>query len=664
MTNTTKNQTYDESAIRVLKGLDPVKERPGQFTRKESPLHIIQEVLDNSIDEALGGFATDITIEIILDKEPGPGIRITDNGRGIPVGLHPEENVPVVQAIFTMLYSGGKFGKDSKDSAYKYSGGLHGVGVTVTNALSSKLVAQVKRDGAIWEIEFNNGDIVKPLHKVGKTKETGTSVEVYPNPKYFDAPFIDLNALKDLLKTKAVLLKNLSLRYINPSAQEDIVFSYQNGSADYLSEIFTGEPISPILKDSFYFSEGNPDDYSEGEGAEFSLIWGLSANVEASRSFVNMIPTPDGGTHVAGLRSAVLNCVKAYAEHSGAIPKGIKLNADDCMKNCVYVLSMKMLDPAFDNQTKDRLNSREATKLIEKAIQPKIEAWFSKNPAVANEIIDLSIKNATSRTKNSQVKEKKSRSGIVMLPGKLTDCESKNPEETELYLVEGDSAGGTAKSARNKETQAILALRGKPLNAWELEIAVMMQNTEINDISIAIGVEPHKRGSNPDLSKLRYTKICILSDADVDGFHIQTILLSLFFKHFPVLVEKGYIYIAQPPLYRLEADSSSKKKGSKNMYVMNEEELKIARTKLEREGFKNFAVNRFKGLGEMNADQLWDTTLNPETRTLYQVEMPEEKVGEAEEDVNNLMSKTRASWRRTWLTEFGHLADSNKFKKD
>jgi topoisomerase IV subunit B len=648
------NVPYSESAIRILEGLEPVKLRPGQFTRTNNPLHIVQEVLDNAMDEALAGFAKNITVTLLK----GGQVAISDDGRGIPVGLHPDKQIPVVQAIFTILYSGGKFDK-AGGGAYSYSGGLHGVGVSVTNALSEFLEADVLRDGWLWRIQFSDGNVISPLKKVNKAPGTGTKVTIKPNPKYFDDATVPEQELRELLKSKAVLLPGLRVQLDVENADGSFVsevFHYEHGLPTYLAELAQEPGIVPTLEGSAY-AAGGDEGFSEGEGAAWAFSW-FEHGDGSGRSFVNVIPTPQHGTHVAGLRAALYGSLKTFLEFHSLLPKGVKLTADDVFKSVRFVLSVRMLDPAFDNQTKDRLSSRECFKLVEKMVQPHLEAWFNHNVSHAKTIGEMTIRNALARQRSTTKLERRKTSSVVMLPGKLTDCESTDLTLTELFLVEGDSAGGSAKQARNKDCQAVLPLRGKSLNVWEKTKEEALMNEEIRDIATAIGVNAHAENDNVDLSKLRYGKICILADADVDGFHIQTLLLTLFFRHFPQLISKGHIYVARPPLYRLDADPSGKKKLAKKIYCMDEAELTLWRERLTKEGYKNLRVGRFKGLGEMDPPELWETTLSPDTRRLLQVQLPLQELPAAKSVFDNLMGKARASWRREWMERRGNEVDT------
>lgn len=649
---------YDASSIKVLKGLEPIKLRPSQFTRTHNPQHIIQEVLDNAIDEAQAGYAKNVTLELLPDSF----VRISDDGRGIPVDLHPIEKIPAVEAIFTSMYSGGKFEK-AQGGAYGVAGGLHGIGVTLTNALSLSLTATIIRDGWRYQIEFADGNLVKPLKKLERAEGSGTTVLVKPDPKYFDSPELPLDELRHLLRAKAVVLADSGLRVVFRDSREgesntkEEVFQYTAGMAAYLAETAGGDSITPVVAGKAYATEVE-DGFAVGEGAEWAFAW-YEGGEGAGASFVNAIPTPDGGTHVTGLRGAIFNAIRLYIEHHSMLPKGLKLTAEDAFKSVRYVLSARMLNPSFDNQTKDRLSSREGVKLLERMAQPNIESWLAKNPEHAKNVAELVIRNAQSRTRAATKVEKKRSSSVVLLPGKLSDCESQDASITELFLVEGDSAGGSAKSARDKHFQAILPLRGKGLNSWELTALEALENTENFDISTAISVAPHTLSEPVDLSKLRYGKICILSDADVDGFHIRVLLLGYFFKHFPQLVRNGNIYIASPPLYRIDADAAGKKRPAKKIYAMDDAELRSGQDRLTKEGYVKQSVSRFKGLGEMNADQLWETTLRVETRILRQVVLPVELQQEATEMFNNLLAKNSSGWRRNWMTERGDEVEAD-----
>jgi len=648
----TSRSTYDESSIRVLKGLEPVRLRPGQFTRTDNPLHIVQEAIDNAVDEAIAGFAKHLDVIVHADQS----VTVKDDGRGIPVGAHPVEGIPVVQAIFTVLYSGGKFDKTSGAGAYTYAGGLHGVGVSVTNALSLRLECEVRRDGKVHRIVFVDGDVAEKLRVVGKATSSGTSVRIWPDPKYFNSPVIPVAELARLLRTKAVLLPGLTVTLTDESAKGTApttqTWHYNAGLSDYLVELAQGEPsLVPIFPGQNYASE-NDETFAEGEGVEWALSWYEETKGEGE-AFVNLIPTPLGGTHVSGMRAAVFGAVMSFIEHHSLLPKGIKLQPDDVARNLRYVLSVRMLDPQFAAQTKDRLTSREGVRLTERMMRDPLEIWLNQHVAAGKTITDLAIRQALARTRAAKTVERKRTSSVVMLPGKLADCESSDPAETELFLVEGDSAGGSAKMARNKETQAILPLRGKGMNVWEKDVHQALENEEIRDLTTALGVPPHTLEDAIDWNKLRYGTVAIMSDADVDGQHIQTLLLTLFFRHFPQLIARGHVYVAQPPLYRMDVDGAGKKRQAKKLYAMDRLELESWEDRLRKEGYTQWKVGRFKGLGEMDPAELWETTLNPDTRRLLRVTLPDAQRDAAIDRFNLLMAKARSGARREWMERRG-----------
>lgn len=650
MTKQRTKHTYDESAFDILEGLEPVRLRPGQFTHTDNPLHITQEVIDNAVDEALAGFATTIHVRLLPDGV----IEVIDDGRGIPVGKHKEKKIPVIQAAFGTLYAGGKFKKGADGSAYTYSGGLHGVGVAVTNALSNFLEAEVCRDGKRYHIRFEDGELARPLKVVGSAQSTGTCVRFQPNPKYFDSPEIPLGTLVELLKAKAALLPGLTVHFEDARKGEPRhqTFHFEKGVVSLLAELTADDaPLVPVLEGSRY-AEASGDGINQGEGATWALSWYESGD-GSGKSFVNLIPTPFHGTHVSGLKSALFEAVREYIEHHGLTPKGIKLSSDDVFKNVMFVISARILDPAFANQTKDKLTSREAVKTVEKMVRPDIEAWLNHNPAQARVVADLAVKHAVSRTRASAKIERRKSSGVVLLPGKLADCESGDNTITELYLVEGDSAGGSAKLARDKHFQAIFPMRGKSMNVWEKDKNEALANEEIHDLAIALGIPPHTRSEEVDFSKLRYGKVVILSDADVDGEHIRALLLTLFFRHFPQLIERGHIYVACPPLYRLDVDAAGGKKPARKLYAMDDQELRATEERLRKEGYRSWRIGRFKGLGEMDPPELWETTLAPDTRNLKRVSLPEELREEAMRTFDLLMTKSRAGDRRAWMERRG-----------
>lgn len=647
---------YQESSIRVLKGLEPVKQRPGMYTRTDCPLHIIQEVIDNAADEALGGFGGLIAVTLHQDGS----ISIEDEGRGIPVGLHPDEQVPVVELVFTRLHAGGKFDK-ADGGAYRFSGGLHGVGVSVTNALSTRLEVTSCRDKQVGHLVFGAGEVTQPLQVrpwVSGDKRKGTRVRVWPDPKYFDSPHLPITELQRLLRSKAVLLKGVKVTLTTEKTGETQTWQFEEGLQGFLKEeLLDRELVAPIFVGDLSMDGKADDGFAEGEGAAWAL--GFTAEGAPIReSYVNLIPTPAGGTHEAGLREAIFHAVKTFCELHSLLPKGIKLMAEDIFSRASFVLSAKVLDPQFQGQIKERLNSRDAVRLVSNLVRPALELWLNHHVDDAKKIAELAIKQAQARSRAAQKVEKKKSSSVAILPGKLTDCESTDIQLNEVFLVEGDSAGGSAKMGRDKEFQAVLPLRGKVLNAWETERDRLFANQEIHDISVAIGVDPHGHQDAPDLSGLRYGKICILSDADVDGSHIQVLLLTLFYKHFPALIERGHVHVARPPLFRVDVPAQGKKP-TRKFYCLDEAELRAIQEKLAKEGFKEQAikVSRFKGLGEMNAEQLWETTLNPDTRRLLPVQLGDLDFTQTNQMMNMLMGRAESQSRRSWLEEKGNLVE-------
>jgi topoisomerase IV subunit B len=641
---------YSEGSIRVLKGLEPVKQRPGMYTRTDNPLHIIQEVLDNAADEALAGHGKKIKVTLHADGSVG----IEDDGRGIPFGMHPEEKAPVIELVFTRLHAGGKFDK-GKGGAYSFSGGLHGVGVSVTNALAKRLEATSHREGQVATLVFSGGDVIEPLvsrpQEAGDRKQ-GTTVRVWPDAKYFDSAALPMGELVHLLRSKAVLMPGVNVTLVNEKTKETQTWQYKGGLGDYLTQTLTADPVIPLFAGEGY-ADGNNDSFAEGEGA----AWAVAFTEDGSpvrESYVNLIPTSAGGTHDSGLRDGLFNAVKSFIELHALLPKGVKLMPEDVFARASYVLSAKVLDPQFQGQVKERLNSRDAVRLVSSFVRPALELWLNEHVDYGKKLAELAIKAAQSRQRAGQKVEKRKSSGVAVLPGKLTDCESKDTADNEVFLVEGDSAGGSAKMGRNKENQAILPLRGKVLNTWEVERDRLFANNEIHDISVAIGVDPHGPQDSPDLSGLRYGKICILSDADVDGSHIQVLLLTLFFRHFPKLIEAGHVYVARPPLFRVDAPARGKKPAAK-VYALDEGELTAILDKLRKDGVPEgkWSISRFKGLGEMSAEQLWDTTLNPDTRRLMPVELGPLDLAATEALMTQLMGKGEAAARRELMELHG-----------
>ncbi len=649
----TAPSTYGEASIRVLKGLEPVKQRPGMYTRTDNPLHIVQEVIDNAADEALAGHGKRIDVTLHADGS----VSVQDDGRGIPFGLHPEEQVPVVEIVFTRLHAGGKFDKGS-GGAYSFSGGLHGVGVSVTNALSKRLEVTVWRDGQVASLAFAGGDVVDALItrkadlKAGDRK-AGTTVRAWPDAKYFESADFPRNELVHLLRSKAVLMPGVTVSLTNEKTGEVLTWVYKGGLRDYLMQSLNADPVIPLFEGEHYADRSETENFAEGEGA----AWCVAFTEEGSpmrESYVNLIPTVAGGTHESGLKDGLFGAVKGFIDLHSLLPKGVKLMPEDVFSRASFVLSAKVLDPQFQGQIKERLNSRDALRLVSTYVKPVLELWLSQHVDFGKKLAELVIKQAQTRQRASQKVEKRKGSGVAVLPGKLTDCESRDLTLNELFLVEGDSAGGSAKMGRDKETQAILPLRGKVLNSWEVERDRLFANNEIHDISVAIGVDPHGPNDTPDLSGLRYGKVCILSDADVDGSHIQVLLLTLFFRHFPKLIEAGNIYIAKPPLFRVDAPARGKKPAAK-IYALDEGELTATLDKLRKEGARenSWNISRFKGLGEMNAEQLWDTTLNPETRRLLPCMWGLLDVAATEVSFNKLMGKGEAASRRELMELHG-----------
>lgn len=653
--STQPSAAYGEGSIRVLKGLEPVKQRPGMYTRTDNPLHIIQEVIDNAADEALAGFGKRIAVTLHTDGS----ISVDDDGRGIPFGLHPEEGVSVVEIVFTRLHAGGKFDKGS-GGAYSFSGGLHGVGVSVTNALSTRLQVTVCRDKQVAQLAFSGGDVIEPVTvrpAASGDRKNGTSVRAWPDAKYFESAELPRGELVHMLRSKAVLMPGVTITLTHEKSGEVQTWLYKGGLRDYLTQTLSYEPIIPLFEGEQYASGAETENFAEGEGAAWCVAF-TEEGAPMRESYVNLIPTVAGGTHEAGLKDGLFNAVKGFIEMHSLLPKGVKLMPDDVFSRASFVLSAKVLDPQFQGQTKERLNSRDALRLVGTYVKPTMELWLNQHVDYGKKLADLVIKQAQARQKAGQKVEKKKSSGVAVLPGKLTDCESRDILFNEVFLVEGDSAGGSAKMGRNKETQAILPLRGKVLNAWEVERDRLFANNEIHDISVAIGVDPHGPNDSPDLTGLRYGKVCILSDADVDGSHIQVLLLTLFFRHFPKLIEAGHIYVARPPLFRVDAPARGKKPAAK-FYALDEGELTAILDKLRKEGCREgaWSISRFKGLGEMNAEQLWDTTLNPDTRRLLPVAYGEPGFESTEGSFNKLMGKGEAASRRELMELHGDAVE-------
>jgi topoisomerase-4 subunit B len=620
------------------------------YTRTDNPLHVIQEVLDNAADEALAGHGKKIKVILHADGS----VSIEDDGRGIPFGLHPEENAPVIELVFTRLHAGGKFDK-GKGGAYSFSGGLHGVGVSVTNALSTRLEATSYREGKVARLVFSGGDVTEPLvarAAIEGDRKQGTTVRAWPDPKYFESSALPMNELTHLLRSKAVLMPGVTVTLVNEKTKETQQWQYKAGLRDYLMQTLNGEPVIPLFEGEG-FADANHESFAEGEGASWAVAFTEDGS-PVRESYVNLIPTSAGGTHDSGLRDGLFTAVKSFIELHGLLPKGVKLMPEDVFARASFVLSAKVLDPQFQGQIKERLNSRDAVRLVSSFVRPTLELWLNEHVDYGKKLAELAIKAAQTRQKAGQKVEKRKSSGVAVLPGKLTDCESKDILHNEVFLVEGDSAGGSAKMGRNKECQAVLPLRGKVLNTWEVDRDRLFANNEIHDISVAIGVDPHGHNDTPDMSNLRYGKVCILSDADVDGSHIQVLLLTLFFRHFPKLIEAGHLYVARPPLFRVDAPARGKKPASK-AYALDDGELTAILDKLRKDGVKEggWSISRFKGLGEMSAEQLWDTTLNPDTRRLLPIELgPLDNAG-TENLMMQLMGKGEAAARRELMELHG-----------
>ena len=622
---------YTSESIEVLSGLEPVRKRPGMYTDTSNPNHLIAEVVDNSVDEALAGHAKQISV--LLSKDGS--ITVEDDGRGMPVDIHPEEKVPGVELIFTRLHAGAKF--TNKD--YTFSGGLHGVGVSVVNALSKKLNAEIKRDGKKHEIQFKGGEISKPLKVIDSVgqRNTGTKITFYPDEAFLDTTKISVKNLKYSLKAKAVLCSGLTINFIDKIANEKETWCFVDGLGDYLKKSLDSEllPSDPV--------EG---EFSDGEqGLSWAAAW---SNKILTESYVNLIPTIEGGTHEAGLRSGITESIREFCSLRNLIPKGIKLTQEDVMKDCSFILSAKIKDPQFTGQTKEKLSSKDFQVTATSIIKDAFSLWLNQETEAAEKIALLSIDNAQERSKQVKKVERKKITKGPTLPGKLTDCVSTDDDETELFLVEGESAGGSAKQARDRNFQAVMSLKGKILNTWEVDTGSITQSQEVKDISLALGLEP----GCSDLNGLRYGKVCILADADSDGAHIATLLCALFLRHFRPLVEAGKVFVAQPPLYRVD-------QGKEVFYALDDEEKDDLVKQLGKKNkSKKIEVQRFKGLGEMNPGQLRETTMIKDSRKLVKLTLDQPTKSISMMDM--LLSKKRAADRKTWLEDKGNLATLSK----
>ena len=625
---------YNAADIEVLSGLDPVKRRPGMYTDTSRPNHLVQEVVDNSVDEALAGHAK--SIEVIVHADGS--VSVSDDGRGMPVDIHPEEGIPGVELILTRLHAGGKFSNRN----YEFSGGLHGVGVSVVNALSTKVEVTIRRDGEIHRMEFKDGDRTSPLEVIGTVgkKSTGTSVHFWPDPKYFDTPKILLSKLKHVLRAKAVLCAGLSVKLNDEASGEEITWYYEDGLRDYLRSML-GD-IERLPAELFIGGQKR-----EKSAVDFVIAW-LPEGELTQESYVNLIPTAQGGTHVNGLRTGLTEALREFCDFRNLLPRGVKLAPEDVWDRLCFVLSLRMQEPQFSGQTKERLSSRDAAGLVQSAAHDGFSLYLNQHVEIGEKIAQLAIERAAMRLKaEKQIVRKKITQGPA-LPGKLADCASSDLSRTELFLVEGDSAGGSARQARDKDFQAILPLRGKILNTWEVESGSVLASQEVHDLAVAIGCDPGK----DDIAGLRYGKVCILADADSDGLHIATLLSALFIKHFPALVREGHVFVAMPPLFRVDV-------GKQMFYCLDESERDAILERIEREKIRGaINVTRFKGLGEMNPSQLRESTINPDTRRLVQLTVGAIEDGDdgTTKIMDMLLSKKRASDRKSWLEEKGDLA--------
>ncbi len=626
------SQSYTASDIEVLSGLEPVRRRPGMYTHTSRPNHLAHEVIDNSVDEAIAGHCKEIEVTLFKDGS----LQVADDGRGMPVDIHPKEKVSGVELILTRLHAGGKF----SDKNYKFSGGLHGVGVSVVNALSKNLECWIKRGGKEYNISFKDGKVASKLQAVGTVgqRNTGTTVRFWPDPKFFDSDKFSVPQLKHTLKAKAVLCPGLRIRFKNEATGETDEWFYTGNLGAYLVEELEKVervPAEPIT--------GKREE--DNDAVEYALLWAPDAEIAHGESYVNLIPTTEGGTHVNGLRAGAAQAVREFCENRNLVPRGIKLTPEDIWLKACYVLSVKIHEPQFAGQMKERLASRDAAALVEGFVRDSLSLWLHRHPDAGERIAQFAIANAQERMKAAQRVVRKRVAAGPALPGKLADCATQDPARSELFLVEGDSAGGSAKQARDKDFQAIMPLRGKILNTWELEPGQIASSQEVHDISVALGVEP----GSADLSQLRYHKLCILADADSDGQHIATLLCALFLRHFRPLVTNGHVYVAMPPLYRIDA-------GKQVFYALDDAERDQILKRIEKESPRTKpVVTRFKGLGEMNPSQLRETTIDPRTRRLVQLTV--DGKDNTDQLMDMLLAKKRASDRREWLEQKGNLAE-------
>ncbi|HTO50318.1 MAG TPA: DNA topoisomerase IV subunit B [Burkholderiales bacterium] len=659
----TKSRAYSAEDIEILEDLSPILHRPGMYTDPVNPNHALVEVIDNAADEGLAGFAQKVSVTLYEDGSA----EVIDDGRGIPVDIHPKKKIPAVQVIFTTLHSGGKFRKTDKDAAYRIAGGLHGVGVCVTNALAKRVEVEIARDGARHRLVFaDNGKVKEPLKKIGTAgpRESGTRVRFWPDPKYFDSPQIVVADIAALLRAKAMLLPGVkfTLGVEKKGKIETQTWHFPEGIKGYFASAVGGlDPVAEtFLGERYIDAQSESDSFAEGEGAMWAIAWTPEGDVVAE-SYVNMIPTRLGGTHVSGLREGVYHAIRNFIDHHAMGQRGLKVVPEDVWSRACYVLAVKMLDPQFKGQVKNELISRDGVKLVGQMVRDPFELWLNTHVDEGKRIAELAIRQALARTKAAQKVERRKISGVAVLPGKLTDCASDDPDRNELFIVEGDSAGGSAKQARDKEFQAVLPLKGKPKNTWQDSGDTLYSNKEIEAIALAIGVDHHKLEDAIDLSNLRYRKLIILADADVDGAHIQVLLLTLFFRHFPRLIERGHVFVAQPPLFRIDVPGQGKGKPARKLYALDREELAAIEEKLVDEGVKQGAwtASRFKGLGEMSPEQLWETTLNPDTRRMLPVRVEDGMLEADRETFNMMMARENATQRREWMETFGNLVDAD-----
>ncbi len=624
---------YNAAAIEVLTGLEPVRKRPGMYTDTTRPNHLVQEVVDNSVDEAIAGHASSINVELFKDGS----IRVEDNGRGMPVDLHPEQGIPGVEVILTQLHAGGKFSNKN----YQFSGGLHGVGVSVVNALSEKLEIMIKRGGKQYQMSFADGEKLSDLVETGTVGKanTGTSVTFWPNEKYFDSNKVSVLKLRHVLRAKAVLCPGLNISLKVEQSDEQWQWCYQDGLKEYLLdrvgdvECYPEQPFMGQMS-------------AEHEAVDWGMVWTAESLPEAiTESYVNLVPTAQGGTHVNGLRAGLTEAMREFCEIRNLLPRGLKVAPEDVWENCHFVLSVKLEDPQFSGQTKERLSSRECVAFVSGVAKDSFSLWLNQHPDEGEKIAEIIINSAQKRLRASKKIVRKKLTSGPALPGKLADCSGQDISRSELFLVEGDSAGGSAKQARDREFQAIMPLRGKILNTWEVDSTEVMASQEVHDIAVALGIEPGSR----DLTNLRYGKVCILADADSDGNHIATLICALFYQHFRALVEAGHVFVAMPPLYRVDV-------GKRVFYALDESERQGVLDRIKAEKLKgNINVQRFKGLGEMNPSQLRETTMNPDTRRLVQLTVEEDDATRSQLDL--LLAKKRSQDRKFWLESKGNLAD-------